>query len=207
MTTINSTNYAVRMTALRVNSKCPVSGRQIPADVGPFAVFHNQAVLHPDAAAEVAPELAAVVAAVEGVPADVEALWFVTPRTSVYNTKCPVNGGPLADPKARPFDISGGNGKHLSVEGGEDVAPTLARALHRYFGTRPTPRTTETADAPAAVPQAVVRVGETIRDQRARLVREAAERRASAVDHLTGKFGAEGAELIVEAIEIWKGVA
>ena len=131
--------YRVRHTLTGITRNCGACGKPV---CGPWAVFLNDAPCCSSCGKKVAPHLAAVAARIKTTGPDDEQRHYVIRRSAEATTgglmRCPETGV-LFEP--RPLEISyRGAGTLLSVEGGENVAKTLADALHRHYGSKPAPR-------------------------------------------------------------------
>jgi hypothetical protein len=116
---------------------CPLSGQTVTPPPNSWAVFYGDAVLGDAAAREHAPELYQLAKAMAPAePSEGERHSFGIIRRSPGAKVCP-HTGEFFTP--REFDVAGVSatetGRWLSVEGGEDLAPRLAAALHSQFDT------------------------------------------------------------------------
>ena len=144
---------------------CPISGRSTVDQAGKFAVLWEGRPLDPDAAAETAPELTAILAhvdqdaaraAIDADPRYNGPSWLTVRPTPDPNDRHAESLCPVANPDGhpngahrdpRPFGIAAGRYGGSEVNGpafysrlaGQRKAPALAAALDAYYGTDPEP--------------------------------------------------------------------
>jgi hypothetical protein len=80
-----------------------------------------------------------------------EALCGVAVNTADKSTFCSRDLAIV--PRRKPFELVRGDGRFMTAAEGEQECPTLAHALHEFYGTTPAPRPAP-ADQPAPVDEA-----------------------------------------------------
>lgn len=180
------------------NTFCPKCKEAI--DDRPWPVFEDpKNILCRRCSDEHAPALSAVADLIPDTTVDERARFCVVTAGTQYrpNGRCPVTGSILGESRREiEVGVRGTWPIHLSIAGGEDAAPTLAGALHRYFGTKPAER--PAPSPPSPTPEQI----EAERDRQARERHDQRRRAARDLLKQSLKLSNERADALLEALDL-----